>query len=313
MRLSYQGGVPSLSSVPVESDSEKASPVTNDQGEYALGPLPAGEYYIKAEYKPGTGLASSGPKISARYTYFPDLTDSAAAAPVGVRESEEVTGIFRIPTLPNIKVSGKVVVNVPGGCEGWGVGVGQAQRPLVFFLTARDPSALDRDDITITSAVDVRNFPADDLPFELRSVPPGSWDLHPLCITVNKEGVSSRTPIEVRDRNIENLTIDVRPLIELSGRIVPGDGISGVALERFSVQMQLRDFVPATLRFADGANRRLQVLPDGSFSVTSLLPGRYSVTVAGLPEECMYRACGWGQTPAAMAWFASIMHLSRWS
>jgi hypothetical protein len=174
-----------------------------------------------------------------------------------------------------------------------------------FFLVPRTSIATDRLSLA-------RSLPqwaglepgSDETPFLLTGIPPGSYDLYPVfqlgggdtprasseyLLAYREEVVTSRTEVNVIDRDIEDLRIVLQPNGAISGRVViTGDG-GGIDPGLLSVRLDPGRLLP-THTSAFGVPDELKLLqpvdPDsGAFAFQGLPQGSYAAAVAGLPAD----------------------------
>ena len=195
--------------------STAASAQTNDLGEYRLANLSPGLYVVSASAanlnrtvtSPGGRGPSAGDKPTEVYaqTYYPDATDATKAKTVTVDTGAEVRGIdIKLGKVMAVSVSGRIIDPQ-----------GSADRPASVSLRQRNRNGAQT---FINSATSM----TPDGSFQIRAVPPGSYDLvaqrysnapnpGPAAVGVQ--------PIEVVDKNLEGITIEVRPSVTLQGTV----------------------------------------------------------------------------------------------
>jgi hypothetical protein len=203
--------------------------ITDDRGEYRMFFVPPGEYVVRAQVQGGRPAGPVQPRPGEIQTLvstlFPSTTDIAQAAKVVVKAGEEIRGIdisvkMELVTLPppapkptgGVKISGLVI-------DGAMPYVGTA----ALLLGSEADSAPPRQ----VGTVIVGGTPG---AFEILSVPPGNYDLFAAMGAPNGSpgpagGVQAwgRTTVEVRDQNVENVRLVIRPSVDVSG-VVRIDG-----------------------------------------------------------------------------------------
>jgi len=250
--LRYDGGRASFS---VGSAPKK----TDDHGEYRIYWLPPGEYYIRAEYQ-------SAPGNLARRSYYPGTLDSTFAVPLTVRGGEVVQGTdFALPKANNIRISGQVNIN-------------NAPYPSVgivrtFYLLPRDGQPIELYPAEFKNTVPARQGTINlDFAIEVRGMAPGSYDLAPFYLDGNTF-YTGRTRIDIGDTDLENVTANVGPNTEVTGRVFVKDNLANN--QRYPIQIQLRSRdVPVPLTTRSGA---AVFQPDGTFSIRDVVEGRYQL------------------------------------
>jgi hypothetical protein len=116
--------------------------------------------------------------------------------------------------------------------------------------------------------------------FELRGVPPGSYDL---VASSNFGGKthSTRQAIEIGTGNIDNLTLTIGAGVEVSGRVrIDGNASSGASSAPVSLQVTLR---PRENSFF-GPLPTVALKEDGSFTLPDVNPDIYNLFFPGLPD-----------------------------
>ena len=163
---------------------------TNDQGEYELTMLGPGDYYVRTILDTQTDLPIA--------VYYPGALDGSAAAAVALVEGSHMVADIRVgPALsgPTYKVSGRV------------------SQSADLILMKRD--SLEPVELSATAAAD-----ADTGRFEFRAVRPGSYDLWAGTEVSGKKLLSSTVPIEIRDKDIENVSLTLRAGVDIKGRLI---------------------------------------------------------------------------------------------
>jgi len=215
--------------------------MTDDRGEYRMFFVPPGEYVFRAQAQGGPANsvpARPGDMQRLVPTLFPNTTDIAQAAKVMVKSGEEIRGIdisvkMEVVTPPppapkptgGVKISGLVI----DGANPW---VGQATLLLGSEAEPGAPRAV--------GSVIVGGTPG---AFEIPNVPPGNYDLFASLGAPNGSpgpggGVQAwgRTTVEVRDRDVENVRLTIRPsvdvpgVVKIDGKLPPEDGTLKVGL-----------------------------------------------------------------------------------
>jgi hypothetical protein len=196
-RVTYNNGRPVLAAASTKT--------TDDRGEYRLIWLPPGEYYIAA-------TPSTGSSAGSRYTrtFHPSATDALQATRLTAVDGRDLpdTDVLLRP-ISAVKVSGQVINALPGAPSG-------AQSPFsTFYLLPRDPAVL-----TDTSPPMVRDSRSERTgTFELRGIPPGSYDLVTTAPDAQGRPFPGRARIDVGFEDIENVAIVVRPGVEVKARV----------------------------------------------------------------------------------------------
>jgi hypothetical protein len=162
---------------------------TNDQGEYELTMLGPGDYYVRTILDTQSDLPIA--------VYYPGALDGSAAAAVALVEGSQMVADIRVgPAVsgPTYKVSGRV------------------SQSADLILMKRD--SLEPVELSATAAAD-----ADTGRFEFRAVRPGSYDLWAVT-EVSGKNLFSTVPIEIRDKDIENVSLTLRAGVDIKGRLI---------------------------------------------------------------------------------------------
>jgi hypothetical protein len=177
--------------------------ITNERGEYRLFWFSPGEYYIRADYP-------NGPDNLAGRAYYPGTLSSTLAVPFTIRGGESLDGMsFAIPTANPIRISGRVTGDraIP------------ATGVQTFFLLPRDGGPLEVYPQEFTNTLQpLKTEELSNFVLEVRGVAPGSYDLAPLYVD-NGTFHTGRTPIQIGEDNLENVTGRIHPNVDVRGRL----------------------------------------------------------------------------------------------
>jgi hypothetical protein len=193
---------------------------TDDRGEYRASDLSPGEYYLR------TGQRSS----DATRTYYPGTPDALSAAPIRLGEGSEVVADIKLsPVDPAVahKISGKITLDIPD---------------LAFFpstvlsLVPRNRTGPREDGLQVFIVASLAEGSTGG--FEILGVRRGVYDL-----VANARGPSAtylaKVPIEVRDRDVRDIEIVLRPGFEVSGRITVDGAAQGIRVRPGSLGQSL--------------------------------------------------------------------------
>ena len=118
----------------------------------------------------------------------------------------------------------------------------------------------------------------------VHNVIPGSYNLF---VLMNDGNVLPSIPLDVVDRNIENVSATLETGVDLHGRVTL-DGVKpGDRFSKNSIQLATLDELPGVGR------QRFPINPDtetGEFTLRSLLPGRYVLQLAAFRAPDIYVA-----------------------
>jgi hypothetical protein len=243
---------------------------TDDRGEYRLGPLAPGEYFL------GT-VPPLGTRVS-KWTdvYYPGVTNPAVAAPVVVTDSAEIPAItFNLApsNSPTFKISG-TAINTAAIPNNRGV-----IDPSIssFYVVSREPSLVE-------GVPSFQNsIPAGSRPngeFQIRDIKPGSYDIYPQANFMVGRGPTVRASVTVRDADVNNISMSVTNDSKLEAELsFDGNSAGTIKLDSLSLRLQPADTLPELL-----ATGSLKFDSTGKL-VSALAAARYTLSVLGLPEN----------------------------
>ena len=238
---------------------------TNDLGEYRLYDLPGGKYYVSAVFR-------SGPQVAAakeRYlpAYYPASTDPSTAVLLVVPGGAQLQGIdMTLRRGPSVVVRGKIV----------NAGAIGPTRGASIRLVSRGSGLM----------VSTGQFPSGGQAdtFEIRGVIPGPYTLV-INTAAQRRQYTFRQPLDVGPSGIDSLIVTIPPPADLQGD-VRVDGQTPINFGGVTV----------TLRSFDSPSDSVpgQVKPDGGFNIPGLMPGRYELSVSGLPAGFYLKSARFG-------------------
>jgi len=250
-----------------------ASAQTNDLGEYRIGGLLAGKYYVSAHAPVNfqslvpaqTKTDEAGAKLpdtSYVTTYYPNTIDRGQAAALDLHAGDEMPVNVSLVRTHTPRVGGSVAGYAPG-------------MRVMVMLRSHETQA-----IVMASEVDKNGK------FDIRHVPPGAYSL---ITAVWKEGEtrSGLIEVDVGDTDIEGLQLMHSPAATIRGKLrmqsKTADTSSAhyVSLRRID---EVEDYSEAFTLVPDGAAGGLgfsQTKTDGSFELKNVTPGLYDVEVGG--------------------------------
>jgi hypothetical protein len=248
---------------------------TNELGEFRLASLRPGKYVISAIPEPDRGqrgrerpIRSARNAVAEEYatTYYPSTMNPVNASPIEIIPGAQSSGInITLERTRSVRVKG----HVTGG--------GRSQRADVMLTTHGDASYGNLS----------REAPADSKgAFQLDGVVPGSYILLADEMVEGKR-YSARTPLEVRDANIDGIELALEPPGEIQGRLVVEDN-GDLMSKPFRLLLQSR---------ADSFGAQYLHLEDEStFKVEeSGFAGPYDVKAGGLPGDFYVKSIRLGQ------------------
>jgi protocatechuate 3,4-dioxygenase beta subunit len=288
LKTAYQEGQRTF----VQSLSAK----TDDRGEYRIFWMTPGLYYVNVIVPDGTQVSNllmnadgldtqlsmsanrlsvrdvfsrpigtgAGPNEAHVPVYFPTTTDPRQAQPVDVKPGSDIRGVDIAAIRVNTRsVRGTIFNTVSGKVPGKEF---QAQ----VRLLPTDPA--------------VQQFPGtvnlETGKFEIVRVVPGTYMLYgqmrPTGATGPAETFWASTPVEIRERDLEDIALATAPGVPLPGRIVVDDnsGAPPPSLQGMFIGMR-----PEPLVGQNAPSPGTQAAADGTFDLPPIIPGRFRVYV----------------------------------
>jgi protocatechuate 3,4-dioxygenase beta subunit len=240
--------------------------MTDDRGEYRMRGLRPGSYYVAAD---------ANVWASDTRTYYPGTKDDVGAIPLTVREAQDSIANFRVEVKlkPVFTVSGTVTSLVPG------VPAKIVERILIATKNGGSTYYDNRADDRTNGR------------FEMRNIFPDSYELFPEARDVDGRLYTSRTPVEIVDRNIENLTLPAVPVVDVRGLVLLNGERLGNRLPNMNVNLQTirglqlgltQGFVPPPTPGTPPPNPLDR--DTGLFTFVAVPPGVYRVTASASPD-----------------------------
>jgi hypothetical protein len=186
---------------------------TNDIGEYRIGGVAPGRYFVSAVHPPNdlnmgdiheriTGGPEALKKAEEGYvaTYYPNGTKTESAAPIDVAAGALIQGIdIMLVRERTVRIRGRIVNLSPDSVQYTMVQL--ASHDLMYRMGMQNTARVDKGGA-----------------FELRGVAPGSYTLTAVRFNDDK-GLSARVPIEAGTSNIDKIELTLTPGFEISGRL----------------------------------------------------------------------------------------------
>ncbi|MCP5115832.1 MAG: carboxypeptidase regulatory-like domain-containing protein, partial [bacterium] len=235
--------------------------MTNDIGEYRLGQVPRGRYYVRAarSYRGRTELVDG---LGYTPTFYPQADDPSTASPVAVKAGQHIQGVdIRLEQARMFSVRGVVVDGTSNNpVEGIPVSLGPAGAGWVSSITRR----------SATSREGGR--------FELSQVPTGDYVLTTSGRSRRRRSSESagvaRQPLVVGEGGVDGVTLVLRPPQLIEGTVEVED----------DEQMELRGMRVGFTAAGTIGEHGTQLTDENSFRIGGLLPERYFLNVRRLPE-----------------------------
>ncbi|PWU11900.1 MAG: hypothetical protein C5B51_01820 [Terriglobia bacterium] len=250
---------------------------TNDLGEYRIFGVAPGKYYLRAtprnnfEVAPfGQDRSNSQPEEDYVSTYFPGTSNPAAATPIEVTSGGVTSGInLSLSKVPTVHVKGSISGGLPTG-----------RRQIQIVLQPRNVNF---------SGGFRPNFVDASGKFDIRGVSPGQYLLSAMW-NDGTRSLSASMPIDVGVSNVENIAMELRPGMDISGRIrIEGDAKTDLS----SVNVNLRPRDNNGRFFGGTAGARVK--DDNSFQLRNAGASIYELSVFGLPEGYYVKSVRAGQ------------------
>ncbi len=246
--------------MPLNGDS------TDDRGEYRIFNVPPGQYYLSAQYEENRwgreARQAKADESSYPPLFYPGVLESDSAQKLNLRAGEERQGMdFRLVRDRAVRVSGRVL-------EG-----GKPARQAYVMLLESGSSHFDR-----------KNQGADPKTgeFEFAGIRPGNYVVQAMKMGPNPgDRLQGRVEVQVASANVEGVVINLGAGAEVPGQvIIEAAGAEAPDLE----ERQIAVFLEPVGLGAIGSRGFGTVKPDGSFTLSEVMPGRYRVRVSRLPD-----------------------------
>jgi hypothetical protein len=209
---------------------------TDDRGEFRISDVPPGTFYLSVATNAAEGLPRS--------VYYPGVLDPKSATQVSVHGSD-VTADVQMPSATLFSVSGTVVNNLPSSEDVPGQAIPRAVNS--FYLVSADPHGWE-EPFSASSTTRVPPETAES-PFELVGLRPGAYILYPMAGSY-LSGVTNPTQVQIEDRDVTGLRIEMKPAVDLKGRVVVEGNASTVPLREVRLGVRTKDRVPSILTIA---------------------------------------------------------------
>jgi hypothetical protein len=254
----------------VESDYEYSGRLcaqTNDLGEYRIGPLPAGAYYVGAEQQMGFGTTAP-PDPAERATYYPHALKPSGASPVEVAEGKELRVDIQIVRAGGVKVSGRIL--------GLGAAAGLQLSVYALPLSAGLPS---------WSASDIEGDR-----FEAPGLLPGSYrfvadQYIPGNLASDSTPIAAvRRIVDVGISDLDGVDLTLEPTVDLQGSVVFESGCPAV---------------PVWIMVQGDYRYNLHPGAGGPFLLQHVIPGKYKAYVrTEVPSNAFLSSVKFGDAEA---------------
>ncbi len=239
-----------------------ATGASNDLGEFRIANLAAGRYMLVAlVMNPATAVVKTAEGTENVYipTYYPNMTDTIGAGHVEVGAGRDVGGLdIRMAKNKSVHIKGRVAglgENQKASVQLVPKGVG-----LLAMLTSRSASV---------------KMP--DGTFEITGASAGSYMLRAIDPSGMMKSLGASVPVEVGERAIDGVTVEVSPSIEVSG-VMSMKGDSKDAVKGARVVLEAIEGLVIQPPMTSAAE-------DGAFTIKGVVPDKYYVRVLGGPAS----------------------------
>jgi protocatechuate 3,4-dioxygenase beta subunit len=247
---------------------------TDDLGRFRLSGMAPGSFYVAVMKQPQSRLAPPAPRAPANQPemgygmiWYPNATDAAGASPIVVGAAAEVPIEVVLRRTRVVRIRGTLVDSAGAPVERASVGL--APRGLG----------------TVTSIGTLRMMPGG--AFEFANVPAGSYLLSARALNSGTAPANiARSPmgflpIEVRDADLENVTLQLTAGKQVRGAVRWEGGNDRTA------------FLNA--RAAGGFSASASAMPmNGAFTLSPVWPLPYTLEVANLCSNCYVKSVRYG-------------------
>jgi protocatechuate 3,4-dioxygenase beta subunit len=233
---------------------------TNDLGEFRVSNIAEGKYLVVAipTKQEGGKPAEDGTEPAYLPTFYPNSSEALSAAPVTVSAGTEAGGTdIQLIKVKAVRVKGKVRGMTAG--QRLSVRLFQKNAGMLEMMSARGGVVK----------------PADGS-FEITAVTPGSYVLRVMDLSAFRSG-GVTIPLEVGDKPISGVTVEVVTPPDLSGEIVfDGEASQKPSFQGQRIMLEAIDggAMPSMTNAAQG----------GTFQLKEVSPGKYFVRVMPIPE-----------------------------
>ena len=268
MESSYPRGRRELHSV--------ASAPTNDAGEYRIGALVPGKYFVRAK-PPASLKAKPGSDKAYVPLYYPSANDQSRSVALVLRAGEDLAGIdMNLAPVHTVYIQGRVInarTSLP------------SKEGSVTLLSDQGET------IFSTGSPSQNLYLGAQGTFEFQGVPPGSYVVVAERPSSPREPkpMWGRTAIEVGDANIEHVDVVVSPGVDVSGRVrVEGKTAADISALIGILELQEASALASITPDIDNAS----VKPDGTFIFREIPEGSYRINFQPIPAGFYLKSSG---------------------
>jgi hypothetical protein len=178
-----------------------------------------------------------------RNVYYPGVLDIKSATRIAPNGKD--LGIdIQVPPAEVFSVSGTVVNSLSAKSS---TGAELPRAVSSFYLASADPNS--RIDPFLVSSRINGEPDAQESPFEIVGLSPGTYILYPANLGSLVGGPSGTNPtlVEIQDRDVTGLRIELKPSVNLQGRVLLDGDASAISLERIGLGIRAKDRIPGVL------------------------------------------------------------------
>jgi hypothetical protein len=237
---------------------------TNDRGEFRFTDVQPGRYYLHADVQrmaamtggaaPASSAAPGAPRTAFVATFYPNASEIAQATRIEVQAGQELAGRdIALRKEKVVRVTGKVL-NASGS---------PAKQAFVTFHRV-DP-LMDSASVSFSPLDENGHFVAN-------NVPPGQYKVRAMRGD-GSDWQSGETSVDVGDNGADNVVVQFQPALEAKGTFVL-EGSDRKDFDFSGKQVSLQSAGDDMSGFAYGQSKA-----DGTFTVSQLTPGHYTLDV----------------------------------
>ncbi len=241
---------------------------TNDRGEFRVGSLPPGRYFVSVTLNRFGPAGPSGPVVQGKEefayvrTYFPGVDSIDQAQAISLQPGQEVGGVqLALRKVRVFRARGRFAgkLNESGGPRA--------------SIQVREKNSTDFMNSLMLGGVANGLNPKDGT-FDVGNLRPGSYRL----LVMEFDGrpkVIGATELVVGNDNVEGIVIPALPSVTIAGRIaLEPDPAAKTLLDLKSIRIQL---MPSDISF--GFTPPINVNEDGTFKADGITPDSYRINV----------------------------------
>lgn len=248
---------------------------TNDLGEFRIVDLAPGRYSIYM-VSPNSDFTGETPRQPASIlpTYYPGTSDGSRASIFELKSGDEISDIDFVfapkPPARTYKIRGRVVNSI---------GSPDAIIGAMLFPRSDEDQSIRMNEGRTEVQPDAKTGE-----FEIPDVPPGQYTVAAFWMAGRKHGATTQS-VDVIASDVDGLSLVLSPGISIAGRVT-FEGQSAATAKNVTVTILP---VEADSGFAFGGTQTA-VQPDGSFLLSEIVDGSYSLRVFSSCGECYLKS-----------------------